>query len=93
MPREINALTGNYFDRQDYDLQQSVDDRMHTDLGGRRLWPDYGFPPAWPQLPRADLQKAIIDAVRTDEFADRMSFSYESGELIVDLFTDAREDY
>ena len=93
MPREINALTGNYFDRQDEDLHQSVVDRLHVPLGGRAVWPTYGLPVDWPQLDRDGLRAAITAAVAGDEFVDRMGFTYDGATLIVDIETDRREDY
>ena len=93
MAREINDRTGNYHDRQDVDLQQSVEDRLFTALGSRPIWPGYGFPAAWPQLSRSELQDAVTRAVDTDAFVDRMGFSYDGADLIVTIYTDARPDY
>ena len=93
MPREINDRTGNYHDRQDLDLQQSVEDRMFTDLGSRPVWTTYGFPSSWPQLTREQLETAVTSAVDTDEFVDSMAFSYDGNDLIVDIYTNARPDY
>ena len=93
MPREINGRTGNYFARQDEDLHQSVVDRLHVPLGGRDVWPTYGFPVDWPQLDRQELRTEIIRAVADDEFVDRMGFSYDGNDLIVNIETIARDDF
>ena len=93
MPREINARTGNYHDEQIQDLYQSVEDRMFTPLGARLVYPTYGFPTSWPQLPSGELRQAIVRAIGSDEFADRMAFRMEGLDLIVDVETDARADY
>ena len=93
MPREINSRTGNYFDFQDSDLFQSVEDRLHVPRGGRDVYPTYGFPESWPQLGREELRNAITRALAGDEFVDRMGFEYDGADLIVNIETDAREDY
>ena len=93
MPREINARSGNYFDEQDLDLFQSIEDRMFTPLGARLVYPTYGFPISWPQLSRTALRDAVTAAINTDELVDRMAFRMEGISLIVDVQTDARLDY
>ena len=92
MAREINARTGNYHDRQDEDLFQSVEDRLHTDLGTRIVWRNYGFPVTWPQLGQTALRRAILAAV-DDPFVDSVEFSMNGADLIVDIDTQARADY
>ena len=93
MPREINSRTGNYHDRQDEDLFQSVEDRLHTDRGSRVIWPTYGFPAHWPQLRRSALRRAIEFAIGGDEFADFIGFRMRNTDLIVDVDTVSRPDY
>ena len=93
MAREINAVTGNYHDLQDQDLFQSIEDRLHVDLGTRLLWTNYGFPANWPQLSDVDLRRAVIAAIGGDEFTDSVAFSMNGADLIVDVQTVARPDY
>ena len=93
MAREINSRTGNYHTEQDQDLYQSIEDRMFTPLGARRVYPTYGFPISWPQLGSTELRNAITAAIDGDEFVDRMAFRMVGPSLIVDVETDARPDY
>ena len=93
MAREINSRTGNYHDQQDADLHQSLEDRLHTPLGGRLLWTNYGFPSAWTQLGPTELRQALETAIFQDALSDTIAFRTDAADLIVDVQTFARDDY
>ena len=83
----IDALTGNYFTRQELDLLQSVRDRLSTPIGTRNILTTYGFPVyEWVDRPRAEIEQLFTDTVSQDGRVDSVTFNYRVlGRIEVDV--------